>query len=158
MGLLRLWSSSPISSGREFVPWISMFGVRAGTWMLSSRYPSGQLLSITSASRRASFSYSEGSLDLPSDLYSTLFVNPTILSKNPSHHGALDKLILHSTCNCASIVLISAFCWRSFSHFAVALKVFALSLIINVGFPLVAMNTFRHYLMVSASIFFTKSR
>ena len=86
-----------------------MIGVKAGSWMPSSRYQSGWL-SITSASRRDSFSCSTDDLNLLSDSYSIFFVNPAILSKNTPHHGLLDKLNLHYTSSFASTVLISAFC------------------------------------------------
>ena len=80
-----------------------MFGVRTGNLILSSRNPS-----ITSDSRRVSFSCSKSSLNLSSDCYGTFFVNPTIFSKNTPQHGLLSKLNLHCTCSFGSIVLISA--------------------------------------------------
>lgn len=80
-GLLKLESPSTIFSGRDMsVPRTSMFGVKAESWMSYSRYPSGRLWSVTSASRRDPFSCSKGYLDLPSDFDSTFFVNSTILS------------------------------------------------------------------------------
>ena len=86
-----------------------MIGVKAGSWVPSSRYPSGWL-SITSVSRRDSFSCSTDDLDLLSDLYNIIFVNPAILLKNTPHLGLLDKLNLHYTSSLASMVLVSAFC------------------------------------------------
>ena len=114
---------------------------------LSSRYPSGRLLSINSAFRKTSFSCSMGSLDLPSEFNNTFFVNPNILSKSSPHHGFLDELNLHSTCSFASIVLISTFC----SDFTVALKIYTLSLIISFWFHLLVMKSFRLFLKILAS-------
>ena len=103
-GLLKSGSLSTISSGREmFLPWKSMFGVRTGNLILSSRNPS-----ITSDSRRVSFSCSKSSLNPSSDCYGTFFVNPTIFSKNTPQHGLLSKLNLHCTCSFGIIVFISA--------------------------------------------------
>ena len=95
---------------------------------------------LTSTSYNTSSNSDHVKNDLPVDLYRLYFVGPIKRSYCPSHHGVVEGL------NFQIILILFKKSWNFtslltlFSHFASALKVFALSEYMMFAFPLLQIN------------------